>query len=87
MQPLHFLIHVTGGWYAFDDVLDLPICLGWVAGGQGEGGSDAAVRDRHKHAAAVAVRDAPADGDRRVLRFRDPDNGNHTRLVARRDTR
>lgn len=61
--------------------------LGWVAGRQGEGGADAAVRHRHKHAAAVALRDAAADGHRRLLRLRHPGDGHRARLVARSDTR
>ena len=58
-----------------------------LAGGQGAGGADAAVRDGDKHAAAVPLRDAAADGDGRLLRVRDPDCGHHPGLVARGDTR
>jgi len=58
-----------------------------LAGGQGAGGADAAVRDGDKHAAAVPLRDAAADGDRRLLRVRDPDCSHHPGLVARGDTR
>lgn len=57
------------------------------AGGQGAGGADAAVRDGDKHAAAVPLRDAAADRDRRLLRVRDPDSGNYPGLLTRGDTR
>ena len=75
----------TGAWWIHvsapmsDDILE-------CAGRQGEGGADTGLRDRKKHAAAVAVWDAAADGDRRLLRLRDPDNGHHTRLDALGDT-
>ena len=57
------------------------------AGRQGQGGADAAVRDGDKHAAAVPLRDPAADGHRRLLRLRDPDNGHHPGPVAFGDTR
>ena len=57
--------------------------LGWVAGRQGEGGADAALRHRHQHAAAVALRDAAADGHRRLIRLRHPGDGHRAGLLAR----